>query len=547
MKNRTLSRHYAIKTIGPAVTSRITGCDLPAISLQCRLRHFITISLALMSFIGTTTATANTAKVSKPCKIGYKTQLFVDDYIIHNRHGLERKAQPCTKMDKPVLVPDPSAPWEYDMKGTEPMGRGRVFIYGTVFYDPSVELYRMWYMTRMSDAHNCKIPELDLPGENIHGDLTAYATSRDGIKWTRPNLGLCHFNGDPDNNIMLDFHGATVFFDPQETDRNKRYKAVGFIRRYHEIRVAYSSDGINWSAPVHATDRYNEGALNGCYVPYLGCYVAGSIERSSDPLYSFKNHRGDVRGKRVALGLATGSKDLNDWVSRTVINPDIIDPPNTQFYGMTPFNYGDNNMVFGFLHVFHVTGAGVNDDGPIDVQLVYSRDGKQWHRLEDRRPIIPLGPKGSIDGGMIMMTANGAFAHNDELIAYYSASTNTHGNSSNEYYTIARASWPLDRLVAMEAGQDEAVLETKLLDVPKGKLIINADAKGGYVTAEVLDAHGQVQPGFSSDKCLYMVKDSLRYNLRWEGKDLSQATQPIQVRFRIRNAKLFSFKFVKDD
>jgi hypothetical protein len=45
------------------------------------------------------------------------------------------------------------------------------------------------------------------------------------------------------------------------------------------------------------------------------------------------------------------------------------------------------------------------------------------------------GPKGSIDEGMIMMSANGAFAHNDKLIAYYSASTNTHGNSSNEYYT----------------------------------------------------------------------------------------------------------------
>jgi len=477
------------------------------ITYQIQLRYFVILSLVLISSIGETSAVAGTAKGSQPVEVGYKTQLFVDDYIIHNRYGLERKAQPCTKMDKPVLAPSPDAPWEYDMKGTTPMGRGRVFIYGTVFYDPSMELYRMWYMARMSDAHDCSIPELELPGENIHGDLTAYATSKDGINWTRPNLGLVHFNGNPNNNIMLDFHGATVFYDPQDPDPSKRYKAVGFIRRFHEIRVAYSSDGIHWSQPVHATDRYNEGAFNGCYVPYLDCYIAGSLERSTDPLYSFTNHRGDVRGKRVALGLATGSKDLNDWVSRTVINPDYKDHPNTQF----------------------------------------SRDGREWHRLEDRQPIIPLGPKGSFDSGMIMMTANGAFLHNDELIAYYSASTNTHGNSKNEYYTIARASWPLDRLVAMEAGEDEAILETKLLVVPKGKLIINADARGGYVTAEVLDAKGQVQPGFSSEKCLFMVNDSLRYNLKWQGKDLSQASKPMQLRFKVKNAKLFSFRFAKDD
>jgi len=480
-------------------------------------------------------------------RIGHKTQLLVDDYIIHSRSGLIRKIQPANKMNQPVVVPE--HPWEFSYHPKDDGVGKRIYVYGTVFYDPLQEKYRMWYMSRLGQRHQFEIPELQIPGENIHGDLTLYAESQDGIHWTKPDLGLCHFNGDTNNNIMLDFHGVSVFLDQHEEDPSKRYKAIGFIRRFHEIRICYSPDGIHWTEPVHATDRYNEGALNACYVPYLNCYVAGSIEGSTNPLYSFKNFRGDVRPKRVAPALATDSRNLHDWAYRTVIYPHITDPPNTQFYGMTPFHYGDNGLVFGFLHVFNYTGPGpANDDGPIEAHLIYSRDGRTWHRIEDDQPIISLGPEGSMDDGMIMMTANGTFAHNDEIITYYTAANTGHGALiKNRNFKIARASWPLDRLVALVAGQEEGVLETKLLEVPKGKLIINADASGGYVTAEVLDARGQIQPGFSSDECQYMVDDSLRYNLRWEDKDLSQATQPMQLRFKLSNAKLFSFRFLQEN
>ena len=103
---------------------------------------------------------------------------------------------------------------------------------------------------------------------------------------------------------------------------------------------------------MHASDRYNEGTLNACDVPHLEGFDAGSLERSTDPLYSFTNFRGDVRGKRVCPALATGSRKLNDWVSITVIYPHITDSPSTQFSGMMPFCYGDNGLVFGFLHLF---------------------------------------------------------------------------------------------------------------------------------------------------------------------------------------------------
>ena len=371
-----------------------------SLSLVNRLwsKWVLPVSHAVMGVGG-----GSTVSGGDPQRIGNATQLFVDDLLIHRREGVARRVQQATKMNKPVLAPE--HPWEFAYHpGEDDVGK-HIYIYGTVFFDPLQNRYRMWYMSRMSSGHDYAIPELEIPGGNIHCDLTLYATSRDGIHWERPNLGLCHFNrlsgggesivGDTQNNIMLDLHGASVFLDEEEPDPQKRYKAIGFIRRFHDIRICYSPDGIHWSEPQPVVDRRNEGSFNACYVSGLGYYVAGSLNRSNDPRYEYIKHEGQRDRKRVVTALISDGRDLERWEETMVIYPDEQDPPSTQFYGMTPFTYGDNGIIFGFLHVFDYIGPGpTNDDGPIDAQLVYSRDGRTWHRLEDRSPVIPLGHRG---------------------------------------------------------------------------------------------------------------------------------------------------------
>lgn len=447
-------------------------------------------------------------------------------------------------MNHRVVVPENK--WEFSYHPEDEGVGKRIYVYGTVFYDPIIEKYRMWYMSRLARRHELEIPGLELPGENIHGDLTLYAESEDGVHWVKPDLGIYKVNGDPNNNIVMDFHGASVILDMEEEDPQKRYKAIGFVRRFHEIRVCYSPDGIHWSEPMHATDRYNEGALNACYVPHLGYYVAGSIERSENPRFSFENFHGDVRGKRVCPAMITEGRDEFKWVGRKIIYPNIIDSPDTQFYGMCPFSYGNNDMVFGFLHVFEYTGPGpANDDGPVEAHLIYSRDGLNWHRLEDRQPIIPVGPEGSFDDGMIMMTANGTFLHDNKIYTYYTAANTGHGALIKDRdFGIAIATWGKDRLVALEAGSTEGVVETVVLKVPDGTVpIVNADARGGYLVAEVLDERGQVQPGFSSENCVVMHSDDLDYELKWKEKKFSEAKKPLCLRFKVKDAKLFSVRF----
>ena len=69
----------------------------------------------------------------------------------------------------------------------------------------------------------------------------------------------------------------------------------------------------------------------------------------------------------------------------------------SQFYNMSVFPYG--GQFLGLVTHFRYSGPPAEkgpgqspDDGPIDVQLVHSRDGRAWQRCEDRRPIIPNGP-----------------------------------------------------------------------------------------------------------------------------------------------------------
>ena len=511
-------------------------------------RRFLLVSCVVMGM-----GIGSTVFGGEPLRLDTKTQLFVDDLLIHHKEGVVRRVQQAAKMDKPVLTPE--HPWEFSYHLEDDGVGKRIYVYGTVFFDSRQDRYRMWYMSRMSHRHDFAIPELEIPGGgNIHRDLTLYATSTDGIHWEKPNLGLCHFNrltgsgesivGDTQNNIMLDFHGASVFLDEEEPDPQKRYKAIGFIRRFEEIRICYSPDGVHWSEPQPAADRRNEGSFNACYVPGLRRYVAGSIIRSNDPRYEFINHEGQRGRKRVITTLISEARDLERWEETMVIYPDDRDPPSTQFYGMAPFTYGDNGIILGFLHVFDYTGPGpANDDGPIEVQLVYSRDGRTWHRMEDRSPVIPLGPKGSFDGGMIIMTALGTSLHGDELVAYYTAGNTGHGAPVRDrHFTIARASWRRDRLVALQADSDHGVVETVPLETQGNRLEINADATGGQISVEVLDADGNVQLGYSGATCDAIDDDSLAHQVRWEGRDLSGIRRPFRLRFLLHNAKLYAIR-----
>jgi len=89
------------------------------------------------------------------------------------------------------------------------------------------------------------------------------------------------FEGSRKNNIVWDLHGASVFVD-DSAPPERRFSAVGFCRRYRNVFLIHSKNGIRWDdsaslSPV--AERNNEGIFNVVQDPLTGLYHGFSMAR----------------------------------------------------------------------------------------------------------------------------------------------------------------------------------------------------------------------------------------------------------------------------
>src|SRR3989304_5178829 len=90
-------------------------------------------------------------------------QLFIDDFIIEELNGTSRVLnQPRKHPKNPLIVPDQV--WE--KKG--------YYANGSVMYDADEKLFKIWYHVWRHQR----------PGDPER--LCGYATSADGVEWTKP-------------------------------------------------------------------------------------------------------------------------------------------------------------------------------------------------------------------------------------------------------------------------------------------------------------------------------------------------------------------------
>ena len=117
-----------------------------------------------------------------------------------------------------------------------------VLLFGAVMYDPDREedRFRMWYLAYTPEYNE------DYTERFNKKSRIAYATSRDGLHWERPNLGIHEFEGSTGNNIVITERpdSTCIFYDPRAPDPERRYKAQ--IRNGGH-RAYFSPDGIHWT------------------------------------------------------------------------------------------------------------------------------------------------------------------------------------------------------------------------------------------------------------------------------------------------------------
>ena len=306
--------------------------------------------------------------------------------------------------------------------------------YANVIYDDEDALYKCWYNPMIIEERTSSVPE-ELRNPTAHPDYMAitptdremalcYATSVDGHRWVKPELGLVEFQGSTANNIVKrHVGGACVFKDRREPDPSRRYKLFyspgsGGGESPDPDRpgktlmtVAFSGDGARWGASIALPQ-----------VPASGTHPCAFWDERQQKYVAFtRKHEGGAN--RVVS--RTESPDFVNWSRdevvlrgaspRLQIHDMMVFPTHGMYLAFLgimvypdaePFNnWGETRpdsseppcRRFTRVHSFRCTGDGclLSRAGPgvkQHVELAWSPDSEHWQRISEGTPLIPQTP-----------------------------------------------------------------------------------------------------------------------------------------------------------
>jgi len=389
-------------------------------------------------------------------------------------------------------------------------------LYANILFDQTDKLYKCWYSPFIIDKAVTSTPREKWtkvryrPRGREMG--ICYATSKDGLKWTKPELGLIEFNGSKANNLVVRGpHGAGLFRDPRDPDANRRYKLFYKARR---MSVRFSRDGVKWGKEIACPEIAARGDThnNAFWDPKLKKYVGITRQWA---------------GQRLVA--RTESSDFLKWTKAVEV---LRGDGGNQTYAMPVFRYAD--VYLGLVMIFRPKPNRVH------CELTWSGDTVKWHRIDKGTPLIPNSEKkGDYDWGCAYAAAYPVFL-DGEIRLYYGASNGTHNGWRDGF--LALATLRPDGFAGYQpAEKGKAATVTTRPLVRSGKsLRITADAKGGSVKLTVLDAKG---------KTLLTAK-SITGNVTnapvafLEGADFSKLRDKrVKLKFELTKAKLYTFAF----
>ena len=510
-------------------------------------------------------------------EIGTTKQLFVDDDVVASvRNVTRRQHTPRKHPSNPLISND--QPWE-----TTAYFRTSAF---NVVWDPADRLFKCWYEDVLS-YFGVK------GGVGLTDARVCYAQSEDGLNWEKPSLGKHYLDGQ-DTNVVFDLapdgraRTPTIVLDEHEEDPARRFKMmyVHYIKRpgppeglradAHSfpvqglygvgLSIAYSQNGIDWTPfegnPVIPYWAGDVEILT--YDPIDEKYVLYGRARkwTSAPRPGFGGE-----GIRVWPSKPEGvwntrrcvyrveSKDCANW-SEPVMAFEAGEADNLDdgLYGFVPWRVDE--MHLGILNVLHQV------DNVMEMYLLYGRDGSEWKRFPEHRPLIPRGPTGSYDH-LGVETPTQPLVVGDEMWIYYGG-TNVHHDywisgqaegidlpevhdpalSENGHH-LCLATLRLDGWVSLEATVREGLVETKPLFSTASRLFINARCEpDGYVEVEMADTWGNAWEGYARQDCQTFTGDSVRHQVTWSGHEtVNEEPFGVKLKFFLRKAELYGFQF----
>lgn len=383
------------------------------------------------------------------------------------------------------------------------------------------------------------------------------ALSDDGLKFSRPNLGLVEHQGSKDNNIVFNGRQGSVTLDTNPgADSWARFKFTGWELNSGTV-VMSSPDGIHWSRnEVQQSPFDTGGTVEHFWDDQTGtykCYLRGE---------SWWGTPSNGGTGREAL-LTETPEFFKPWPFQPMPQPSFRDlrwrwlpTPSlempkafiTEYWpelGVDIHTYRTvSHKYSGAPDVYLSFFWGYQAD-PADnrnVGLATSRDGLTWTNWK-----LPWYiPANQTFNGVPMKEAlsiNGLLHREGELWQYAALKNAVHNRTSADDLLI-RMRQRVDGFVSLSADDAAGEAVTREIMFSGNRLSLNSRVRpGGSIRVAILNADGSELEGFGLEDCDPIQGDYLQKAVTWRGNANINSSSTVRLKIRLQNADLYALQF----
>ena len=464
--------------------------------------------------------------------------LFLDMLDVGRSLWTEQVMQTALKHpDNPLLRPsgDPDT-----------LDSHRVFNGGVVLRDDG--LFKAWY-TSMNP-----IGDWFADGGMAWKRMThlCYATSTDGIRWEKPNLGLYEFNGNKRNNGLdlahslsskqRNYHGPIrAMLNPDQGKRSRKYLSVppGFV----------SSDGLRWQ-PQPVT--FNCPGPKPKWVDFHSVvYDAQAPASRRWKAYGCMCPNEPPVRRTICYAYSADGKTWTQHPENPILQPETSSSwDKVHDVGVCRYK--------GHYVMVYQAGDGYDQH----LELAVSRDGEHFVRVHDGQSIIEQGKGEAFDRGLFLPTR--PLVLEDEIRLYYGAANYQAPDDPPFEFKrwkmcqlqmglaiLPTDGWTYIRNIKGKHVGYITTLPMKVEDLKGCVLTVNTETgDAGYLLAELLDGQSDdCISGYEMDNCDKIDQSGTGQVVSWKGKSGldNVRTESVRVRIILRGRgdglRLYSIRF----